>query len=92
MHLSCCTALAACRDATYLRIMKAEPWLPSHLSSPARDLVLMLLRKDPQQRPAVKHLQQHAWLRQSQPVRAAAAPEMQCMHVRAGMECRGGKK
>eukprot|EP00743_Colponemidia_sp_Colp-15_P005856 GILK01006295.1.p1 GENE.GILK01006295.1~~GILK01006295.1.p1 ORF type:complete len:498 (-),score=39.25 GILK01006295.1:86-1579(-) len=47
---------------TYKNISTAELYLPSHLSSDARDLLSKLLQKDPAQRISIKECLVHPWL------------------------------
>eukprot|EP00742_Colponemidia_sp_Colp-10_P010510 GILJ01011543.1.p1 GENE.GILJ01011543.1~~GILJ01011543.1.p1 ORF type:complete len:490 (-),score=66.12 GILJ01011543.1:181-1650(-) len=54
---------------TYKNISTAELYLPSHLSSDARDLLSKLLQKDPAQRISIKECLVHPWLqRRLQPL------------------------
>ncbi len=51
------------REGTYLRILRTEAAIPSHLSAHARDFIAACLQKDPAARPSVQQLQRHPWLR-----------------------------
>ncbi|KDD76635.1 protein kinase [Helicosporidium sp. ATCC 50920] len=65
---------AASRESTYTRILKAEIFMPEHLSIGARDFILQTLRRDPDQRPTAEQLLQHPWI-QSLAGGAGAAAE-----------------
>ncbi|KAK9837312.1 hypothetical protein WJX81_005473 [Elliptochloris bilobata] len=64
------------KAATYAAILHAQPWLPQHLSAPARDFLLQALTKDPTQRPTAGQLLHHPWLagRSAQPWGATNLP------------------
>ena len=51
-----------CREATHVRILKTEPFLPKHLSQQAKSFLEQALRKDPRERPAPETLLQHPWI------------------------------
>ncbi|EFN57657.1 hypothetical protein CHLNCDRAFT_11382, partial [Chlorella variabilis] len=54
---------AESKDATYTRILKLEPSIPSHLSDQAKGFIRQALKKDPSQRPTVHQMLRHPWLR-----------------------------
>ena len=58
------------KEATYIRIIKTEPFIPGHLSAAAQDFIKSALRKDPALRPTIDQLAAHPWLRSAQRARA----------------------
>jgi hypothetical protein len=62
------------KEATYARIVRAEPMLPPHLSEAARDFITSALRKNPAERPTAAALARHPWLRGAQRFRSVAVP------------------
>ncbi|KAI3438488.1 hypothetical protein D9Q98_000916 [Chlorella vulgaris] len=69
---------AESKDATYTRILKLEPSIPSHLSDQARGFIAAALKKDPSQRPSVHQLLRHPWLRTYQRPKSMAVLETPC--------------
>lgn len=52
----------SCREATYTRILKLEPFLPRHLSPAAASFITAALQRDPGARPAAGDLLRHPWV------------------------------
>lgn len=78
------------RDATYTRILKLEPSIPSHLSDQAKGFIRQALKKDPSQRPTVHQMLRHPWLRTYQVGRGCPGPLLRIVEPGFGMCRRSG--
>jgi aurora kinase, other len=58
----------ASKEATYIRIAKVEPSLPSHLSEEAKSFLTITLQKEPRARPTIMQLISHSWVLNHQSV------------------------
>lgn len=50
------------KEATYVRIAKVEPSIPSHLSEAAKSFLMITLQKEPRVRPTIMQLINHRWV------------------------------
>ncbi|OWF56475.1 aurora kinase A-like [Mizuhopecten yessoensis] len=57
---------AASQTDTYRRITKVDLQFPSHVSTPARNLISLLLKHDPSQRITLEKVLEHPWIKENQ--------------------------